>query len=519
MQLTFDDYKDKVKACWLGKNIGGTLGAPFECIRGVYDITYYTHDLSLGVLPNDDLDLQLIWLNAAEKYGKSVNAQILGEYWISYITADWSEYGAGKNNMRYGLEPPISGWYHNHNKDSCGCFIRSEIWACLAPGHPEIAVKYAYEDAICDHAEEGMYGEIFCAALQSAAFVETDRDRLVALALSYIPKDCAIAQVVQTVFACYREGKDWKEARKVVLQQYPGSFGMAGGYRDQEPEADVPMGSLGYDAPSNIGIMMIGWVYGEGDFSKSICIAAGCCEDGDCTAGTLGAILGILNGTGVIEERWLAPIGDEIKTISIDRTKACLRIPNTVTELTERVIALMPVFLHGCYEFGCQGEFLFRPVDEVDNGMVRTGVFEWEAFADNIAVPPVCVRRSSCLFDICIQYEGDLSIQEGVSKSFQVKIINQLHSQQWLECTLHLPESWTAQPGRSMCVNLNQRHGGCSVTKASFSIVPHEIKESRYDILLEIRSVGRMTKMFLTLPLLVDKAMKEEEGTNNDFMH
>ena len=34
MQLTFREYQDKVKACWLGKNIGGTLGTPFECIRG-----------------------------------------------------------------------------------------------------------------------------------------------------------------------------------------------------------------------------------------------------------------------------------------------------------------------------------------------------------------------------------------------------------------------------------------------------------------------------------------------------
>ena len=23
-------YEDKVRACWIGKNIGGTMGAPFE---------------------------------------------------------------------------------------------------------------------------------------------------------------------------------------------------------------------------------------------------------------------------------------------------------------------------------------------------------------------------------------------------------------------------------------------------------------------------------------------------------
>jgi len=346
-QLTYQEYKDKVRACWLGKNIGGTLGAPLECYRGVYELDYYIHDLSIGVLPNDDLDLQLVWLNAAEKYGKNLTADILGEYWLSYVVADWSEYGAGKNNMRYGLRPPISGWYKNHNKDSCGCFIRSEIWACLAPGHPEIAVRYAYEDAICDHSEEGMYGEIFCAALQSAAFVESDREKLIEVALSFIPKDCAIAKVAATVKECYESGLDWKEARKVVLQKFPGSFGMLKGYKDQEPEEDVPVGNLGYDAPSNIGIMMVGWYYGEGDFSKSICISAGCCEDGDCTAGSLGATLGIIYGTGLIEEKWLKPIGDEIKTVSIDMTKGCLNIPETVTELTKRVIHLMPVFMHG----------------------------------------------------------------------------------------------------------------------------------------------------------------------------
>ncbi|MBQ7916420.1 MAG: ADP-ribosylglycohydrolase family protein, partial [Firmicutes bacterium] len=325
MSLTFQEYKDKVRACWLGKNVGGTLGAPFECIRGVYDLDYYTHDITKGVLPNDDLDLQLVWLNAAEKYGKNVNAEILGEYWTSYVTADWSEYGAGKNNLRYGLVPPISGWYNNHNKDSCGCFIRSEIWACLAPGHPEIAVKYAYEDAICDHADEGMYAEIFCAALESAAFVESDREKLIAAALAFIPADCAIAGVAALVKDCYEKGMTWKQARKAVMQQYPGSFGLYGGYKDQEPETDIPDGQLGYDAPNNIGLMLVGWYFGEGDFSKSICIAAGCCEDGDCTAGTLGSVLGIIGGTKIIEDKWLVPIGDEIKIISVDVTNGAMK--------------------------------------------------------------------------------------------------------------------------------------------------------------------------------------------------
>lgn len=63
MKLNYIDYKNKVLGCFRGKNIGGTLGAPFECYRGVYDIDFFMQDISRPV-PNDDLDLQLVWLSA-----------------------------------------------------------------------------------------------------------------------------------------------------------------------------------------------------------------------------------------------------------------------------------------------------------------------------------------------------------------------------------------------------------------------------------------------------------------------
>lgn len=155
IQLSFDELKDKILGCWTGKNIGGVLGAPFEGRRQINHADYYTQDLNGKPPPNDDLDLQLVWLNAVERYGRQVNASILGDYWLSYIIPDWVEYGTGKSNLRAGLQPPLSGEVENLYKNSCGCFIRSELWACLCPGHPDLAVRYAYEDAIVDHASEG----------------------------------------------------------------------------------------------------------------------------------------------------------------------------------------------------------------------------------------------------------------------------------------------------------------------------------------------------------------------------
>jgi len=53
MQLSLEQYRSKLLGCWLGKNIGGTLGAPFECQRATWDITYYTQELGGQPLPNE----------------------------------------------------------------------------------------------------------------------------------------------------------------------------------------------------------------------------------------------------------------------------------------------------------------------------------------------------------------------------------------------------------------------------------------------------------------------------------
>ena len=175
IKLNKETYRDKVYACWIGKNIGGTMGTPFEGLRQINNITGFTTPPSV-VLPNDDLDLQLVWLYALEQNGpNAINTAMLGEHWVSYITPHWNEYGIGKANMKRGLPPPMSGDYDNDWCNSNGAWIRSEIWATVAPAMPHVAAKYAMEDAMVDHgAGEGTFAAAFVAALQSAAFVISD---------------------------------------------------------------------------------------------------------------------------------------------------------------------------------------------------------------------------------------------------------------------------------------------------------------------------------------------------------
>ncbi|MBE7044526.1 MAG: ADP-ribosylglycohydrolase family protein [Ruminococcaceae bacterium] len=502
MKLTLNEYQDKVRACWLGKNIGGTLGATLEGKRGVREIDYYLHDITKGVLPNDDLDLQLVWLLAAEQYGRALNAEILAEYWLTYIVADWSEYGAAKNNLKAGFPIGAANRYQNHNMNSCGCFIRSEIWACLAPGHPEIAVRYAYEDGSVDHADEGLFGEIFCAAMQSAAFCEHDIRKLVEIGFSYIPKDSKVALAVRTAIDCYDRGVDWKTARKTILKTVPGSFGLAGdGYLD-ERDPEVPEGPMGFDAPSNIAITVLGAMYGEGDFSKSLCIAAGCCEDSDCTAGALGAMLGIIGGCAAIDEKWLVPIGDEIKTVSIDTTKQgnidCM-LPDSVTALTDRVTKLMPTFMLRHFN-PTDGSISMS--DHLFDRTEKTGVYSHESFQHILTRRNQGMKKEHPLFELLLIPEDGICIKADEEKKFKLCITDKLFRHHWLNIRLDLPEEWEAYPAKELSFFTDQRTGGCRLTKVSFSITPHQLQKNKYEIPVLIRAQDSVQTVCLNLVLV-----------------
>ena len=61
MQFSAAYLRERINACWVGKNIGGTLGTPYECRQEILDIQGFASSPG-EPLPNDDLDLQLVWL-------------------------------------------------------------------------------------------------------------------------------------------------------------------------------------------------------------------------------------------------------------------------------------------------------------------------------------------------------------------------------------------------------------------------------------------------------------------------
>jgi len=515
MKLDFNTYKDKVMGCWAGKNIGGVLGAPFECQRRFIDVDFYTQDLSNGPPPNDDLDLQIIWLNAVERYGRQVNASILGEYWLSYVVPHWSEYGVGKSNLVAGLPPPLSGVYKNQYKNSCGCFIRSEIWACLAPGYPEIAARYAYEDAIVDHAGEGVYGEVFCATLESAAFVESDIRKLIDIGLSYIPKDCAVAKCVKKAIECYDKKMPLKEARVAIHNTAPGTFGLIGKTIINKDPDGMEIGEPGFDCPENIGYLIAGWLYGEGDFGKALCDTVACGEDTDCSAATLGAIMGIISGAAALPEKWTKPLDDKIATLSINLTTwTGVWVPKTVTELTDRVLRATPRFLdvysidilnEGGYTINChEGDRLYNPVYNSPVGHAADEIPRDLTIRELVDLSPYTVRHHFTTHQVMIGYGEDNHFNSRELKKIKVTIMNSnvMKQQMWCKLRIYAPDGVYLPSGAGFSLPLGTFFGEKS--EAVIEIDASDFCGERLELIIDISFEGRHTSTPVKAVLLRD---------------
>ena len=410
------DFRDRIYACWLGKNIGGTLGMPFEGKREMNNISFYTNLKKGEPAANDDLDLQILWLKAMADNGGRVDARILGEYWLKFVPVDWNEYGVGKANMRLGWLPPLSGEYKNEKwKHSNGAWIRSEIWACLAPGCPALAAGMAREDACVDHgAAEGTLAEIFTASLESAAFLESDRDRLIAYGLSMIPDDCRVAKAVRAAVQAKKEGKDWQGARLEVIR--------------------VTEDTGWFQAPRNVAFMIIGWLYGDGDFGKSISTAVNCGDDTDCTPATLGSILGIIGGAKAIPARWREPIGEKIKTVAV----AGFPIPEDIRALTDRTLAMTKkvLALHNA-----PVEVRMAPADLSGAGAIlASGPKEARPLW---SLSPYKIVWAEPDLAVTLDYVSDPVILPGSSRSIEVTLENRTASEKSVRLEWQdLPKEW-----------------------------------------------------------------------------
>ena len=475
--------RDKIHACWIGKNIGGTIGGPYEWRQDILDVQGFSSEKG-EPLPNDDLDLQLIWLCAMEEMGPyQLTARELGEYWLAYIPPHWNEYGIGKANMKSGILPPLCGEYNNEFwRHSNGAWIRSEIWACLAPGCPEVARRYAFEDACIDHGMgEGTVAEQFTVTMESLAFFRSDLRGILNDALAAIPADSRVAKSVKFVMDSYDAGVDWKDVRNALVEQ--------------NKDLDV------FQAPSNVGYVVLGLLYGEGDFKKSLLTAVNCGDDTDCTGATVGAFLGILYGTAGIPQDWADYIGDSIVTISVDRSYHRVRSLNSCTVLTERVLRMIPTVLtaNNRYTEWTEGESYLEPEDlkAIRINHLRNR-YEYER--KPLSRPRYCIDAwSNALLRVRAEFDKIPELRSGESVTMTLNCVTLMYASLHLDIQLHLPEGIIADRRFGRLYMDHQRENGDNWT---VTLTATEDMKAMNRVIVEADVLGHPNPVLFAVPII-----------------
>lgn len=292
LSLAYSDYQDRVHAGWLGKSIGGVIGARLENHKELksFSIDELWPDT---LVPNDDLDLQVLWLEALQEKGLYLTSDDLARFWQDRCWYFFCEYGVFLNNYQRGIAPPLSGtWNNAYFQHSEGCPIRAEIWGYIAAGNPALAASLARLDGQLDHGEVSIQAEQFLAAASAQSFFTRDLDTALAAGLSVIPAGSRLALAVPRVREIAARYPDTRQAWRVVIREF--------GSRNAN------------DAVANHALTLLALFAGRGDFKRTMQLCAEFGWDTDCTASTAGALLGSLGGTACLPADWLARLGTQL---------------------------------------------------------------------------------------------------------------------------------------------------------------------------------------------------------------
>ncbi len=289
-ELDYSTYRDKVLGGWIGKSAGGILGAPIEGYKRFNNIEL-SEKLFETNYPNDDLDLQVLWLDMAKKIGPSIRSTDFGDYWKKHVDFPWNEYGIASRNLKIGVYPPQSGVHNNwYWKESMGCPIRSEIWGMLCPGMPEQAAFYARMDASLDHDDFSVHAEMFLSACEAEAFFTSDPLTIIQKVMPMFEQGSTLYRLVDSVITWHG-----KYSYEVCMGKIKSLWG----------DADFT------SAPQNVGFSILALLESKGKFD-AIMKALHLGHDSDCIAATVGAMLGIINGHTGISEQWKKMVGNEL---------------------------------------------------------------------------------------------------------------------------------------------------------------------------------------------------------------
>lgn len=248
---------------------------------------------------DDDTNYTVLYQDVIERYGRDFTPYDVSREWLSmqakdaYCTAERVAFC----NFVKGYMPPYSAVYKNPYREWIGAQIRGDYFGYINPGDPAKAADMAWRDASVSHIKNGIYGEMFVAAMIACAAVEKDIEKIIFGGLSQIPTSSRLFKKIGEVLEMYRNKQD----KNTVFEKIHSDF-------------DERNGHDWCHTISNAMIVVASLLYGGGDYGKSICMAVETGFDTDCNGATVGSVLGMRNGYKALDKKWFEPIHGYLDT-------------------------------------------------------------------------------------------------------------------------------------------------------------------------------------------------------------
>jgi hypothetical protein len=298
--------QEKIKGGWAGQVIGCTFGGPTEfkfsgtMINDYQPIPWYDGYIKKTMTETpglyDDLYMDLTFVDVFEK--KGLDAPV-SEHANAYAHADymlWHANQAGRYNILNGMKAPDSGhWLNNPHADDIDFQIEADFSGLMAPGMPNAAVQIGDPIGHIMNYGDGWYGGAYVGAMYSLAFVSNDVNYIVKEALKTIPAQSTFYQCITDVIKWHEKyPADWKQNWFEIQRKWSDEVGCPEGV----------FRPFNIDAKINSAYIVLGLLYGGGDFTKTMEISTRAGQDSDCNPSSAGGILGTMLGYDKIPTYW-----------------------------------------------------------------------------------------------------------------------------------------------------------------------------------------------------------------------
>ncbi len=328
VEMSEEELYDKMMGGWLGQMIGVAWTASTEfgsagAIRPASKFPVWKPEMIGNAYEQDDVYVEIPFLDAMKENGAFCSPLYMGEKFADSLFNLWHANAAARKNLNAGFSWYDAGHYLiNAHADDIDWQIECDFLGSMYPGLVTEAAARAFDIGHMICYGDGIYGGVFVTAMHAAAYTADSVEEIVDAGISVIPTGTKFRILMDKVLKAYKDGKTWEEAWQIV-EDHCGKEDKCPGFN-----ATSPKPVLNIDAKLNAAYIMIGMLWGEGDFAKTIEISCRCGQDSDCNPSSAASILGNFYGASGIDEIYKSAVNYD--TTLFDTTRYTL---NDVVDL------------------------------------------------------------------------------------------------------------------------------------------------------------------------------------------